>query len=47
MLVAPVTDWGQATAAEQAQEARDAFDRHGGSDVRAYDRSRATGTAHT
>jgi hypothetical protein len=29
----------QATNGQQAQEARDAFDRHGGSDVRAYDRS--------
>jgi hypothetical protein len=28
----------QATTAQQAQEAQDAFDRYGGSDVRAYDR---------
>lgn len=34
----------QARNAEQAREARDAFDRHGGSDVRAYDR---TGSANT
>ena len=34
----------QATNGQQAQEARDAFDRYGGSDVRAYDR---TGTAGT
>jgi hypothetical protein len=37
----------QASTAEQAQEARDAFDRHGGSDVRAYDRSRPTGTVRS
>lgn len=29
----------QASTARQAQDARDAFDRHGGTDVRAYDRS--------
>jgi len=29
----------QAATGEQAQEARDAFDKYGGSDVRAYDRS--------
>jgi len=32
----------QATSSQQAQEARDAFDRYGGADVRAYDRSNAT-----
>ena len=32
----------QAETAQQAQLARDAFDRQGGSDVRAYDRSAAT-----
>src|SRR5688572_22518194 len=32
----------QATNAQQAQLARDAFDRHGGSDVRAYDRNATT-----
>ena len=36
----------QATSAQQAQQARDAFDRYGGADVRAYDRSRATNTTH-
>jgi len=34
----------QATSAQQAQAARDAFDRHGGTDVRAYDRSSSTNT---
>jgi len=32
----------QANTAQQAQEARDAFDRYGGTDVRSYDRSQAT-----
>jgi hypothetical protein len=36
----------QATTGQQAQEARDAFDRHGGSDVRAYDRSASANTTH-
>jgi hypothetical protein len=35
----------QATSAQQAQEARDAFDRFGGADVRAYDRSAMTNTS--
>jgi len=34
----------QATSAAQAQEARDAFDRFGGADVRAYDRSAMANT---
>jgi uncharacterized membrane protein len=34
----------QAATGQQAQEARDAFDRHGGTDVRAYDRSASTTT---
>jgi len=34
----------QAATGQQAQEARDAFDRHGGSDVRAYDRSASANT---
>jgi len=34
----------QATAAPQAQQARDAFDRHGGADVRTYDRSNSSDT---
>jgi hypothetical protein len=34
----------QASTAQQAQQARDAFDRHGGSDVRAYDRSASADT---
>lgn len=33
-----------ATTAAQAQPARDAFDRYGGSDVRAYDRSQPAGS---
>jgi len=37
----------QATTAAQAQSARDAFDRFGGADVRAYDRSQAAGTARS
>ena len=37
----------QATSARQAEEARDAFDRFGGSDVRAYDRSAATNAARS
>ena len=35
----------QAATAQQAQEARDAFDRHRGSDVRAYDRGASSNTA--
>jgi hypothetical protein len=35
----------QAATAQQAQAARDAFDRHGGSDVRAYDRGASSNTA--
>jgi len=34
----------QATTGQQAQEARDAFDRYGGADVRAYDRTSAANT---
>jgi hypothetical protein len=34
----------QASTGQQAQEARDTFDRHGGSDVRSYDRSASTNT---
>jgi hypothetical protein len=34
----------QATSAQQAQDARDAFDRYGGADVRAYDRSATANT---
>jgi hypothetical protein len=34
----------QASNAQEAQRARDAFDRHGGTDVRAYDRSNAPNT---
>jgi len=34
----------QAANAQQAQSARDAFDRHGGTDVRAYDRSDSINT---
>jgi len=37
----------QATSAGQAQEARDAFDRHGGSDVRAYDQTASRNTARS
>jgi len=37
----------QAETSQQAQAARDAFDRHGGSDVRAYDRSAASTTPRT
>jgi len=32
----------QAASAQQAQEARDAFERHGGADVRAYDQNNPT-----
>jgi hypothetical protein len=35
----------QASSDQQAREARDAFDRYGGTDVRAYDRSGAANTA--
>jgi len=34
----------QATSAQQAQEARDAFDRYNGADVRAYERSASADT---
>jgi hypothetical protein len=34
----------QASSAQQAQEARDAFDRYGGADVRAYERNDSTNT---
>jgi len=37
----------QATTSTQAQAARDAFDRFGGTDVRAYDRSQATNINRT
>ena len=35
----------QATTGQQAQAARDAFDRYGGTDVRTYDRSASSNTA--
>jgi hypothetical protein len=34
----------QAITGKQAQDARDSFDRYGGSDVRAYDRSKPSMT---
>lgn len=37
----------QAATAAEAQAARDAFDRYGGTDVRAYDRSQSAGTARS
>jgi len=37
----------QATTAAEAQSARDAFDRYGGTDVRAYDRSQAASTTRS
>ena len=37
----------QATTATEAQSARDAFDRYGGTDVRAYDRSQAASTTRS
>jgi len=37
----------QAATAAEAQSARDAFDRYGGSDVRSYDRSQAASTTRS